>query len=123
MLLSDTFVPFPVRSAILSGTLVSAVSTRSFPRVGHGVGQANLNSSTTPRPNPRHFATTSAPKISMIRMMFHRTFSEILELLLQSGHFPAFLSQTSVALAAEAPSAIWTWTGSNGSFSLAQKYT
>ena len=39
MLLSGAFVPSPVQSTILSGTLVSVVSARSFPRVGHGVGQ------------------------------------------------------------------------------------
>lgn len=39
MLLSGPFVPFSVRSIILSVTLVSVVSVSSFPHVGRGVGQ------------------------------------------------------------------------------------
>ena len=52
MLLSMPIVPFPVRSAILSSTLVSVISVASFPRVGHGVGQRSLISS-------RNFGSTS----------------------------------------------------------------
>ncbi len=52
MLLSSPIVPFPVRSAILSNTLVSVISVASFPRVGHGVGQSPLISS-------RNFGNTS----------------------------------------------------------------
>ena len=39
MLLSDPFASSSLRGAILSGTLVSIVSVRSFPRVGQRVGQ------------------------------------------------------------------------------------
>ena len=38
-MLSGHFVPFSVRRFMLSGTLVSIVSARSFPRVGQRVGQ------------------------------------------------------------------------------------
>lgn len=43
------FVPFSVRRSILSGTLVSIVSARSFPRVGQRVGQADASASKKPR--------------------------------------------------------------------------
>ena len=58
-----------------------------------------------------------------MRMMFRRTFSGMCELLLHRRHFPDFVIHTFVALATGAPSAMWTWTGSSGSFSFAQKYT
>ena len=45
MLLSGPFVPSFVRNVVLPGTLASIVSVRSFPRVGHGVGQRSLISS------------------------------------------------------------------------------
>ena len=59
----------------------------------------------------------------MMRMMFRRTRSGILEALLQSRHFPALVIQIFVPFAVGAPSATWTCTGSSGIFSLAQKYT
>ena len=42
LMLSGHFVPFSVRWSMLSSTLVSIVSARSFPRVGQRVGQTLL---------------------------------------------------------------------------------
>ena len=44
MLLSGAFVSSFVRNVVLPGTLASIGSVRSFPRVGHGVGQGRYAS-------------------------------------------------------------------------------
>ena len=44
-MLPGPFVPFSVQHTILFDSLVSIISARSFPRVGHGVGQADTSAS------------------------------------------------------------------------------
>lgn len=60
---------------------------------------------------------------SITRIILFKIWADILEELWLSNALPVLVIHTFVAFEVALPSAIWTGTGSSGSFSFDQKYT